>query len=369
MPNRNAERELERDTGISTKRKKVWSTSFVTLAIWFAESLKPAAGFECSDKKKSNHHGKAKASRWALIFCIPLFLLSSTSFADDTLPRRQLDAGIGHFKSTMCRPPGKIEDLNKPAIKAIANKIAHAGNSTDIVIFRDIKKSAKSSPLPPGTPRILVYMTTACSSCQLKHLQGCWPNSMEAAPLLSQADVLLFAGCSNIVARGTQLWVRALSSLPNANVSLAWMRNNPGYQQGAIYSVVLATRLGWFGEYDWVIRVNPDVVFENAMFLEAHLWQSNTSAVLSQCRTRVRGPAGLVIHTDFFAARPLAMDNTKWKGHVNAEVASTHVFKSIVDSQRAVVFQKGTSNYQCRVMNNGIVHQHDFCSIKPPFFR
>mmetsp|Transcript_67931 Transcript_67931/g.127296 ORF Transcript_67931/g.127296 Transcript_67931/m.127296 type:complete len:217 (+) Transcript_67931:145-795(+) len=216
-------------------------------------------------------------------------------------------------------------------------------------------------------------MTTACSSCQLKHLQGCWPNSMEAAPLLSLADVLLFAGCSEIEESAALRWIGALSGLPNANASLAWMGNNPGYQQGAIYSVILAVRLGWFGEYDWVIRVNPDVIFENAMFLEAHLWQSNTSAVLAQCY-----PASN-IHTDFFAARPLAMDNTKWWCPIgahkwlpphfgNAERAATKVFKSIMDDQRAVLFPKGTTHMHCRVTNHGIIHQHDFCHVKPEYF-
>jgi hypothetical protein len=154
-------------------------------------------------------------------------------------------------------------------------------------------------------------------------------------------------------------WTDALARLPNTNVSLAWSSNNPGYQSGAIAGVVIAARLGWFGGYDWVIRVNPDVVFEDSKFLETHLRQQNTSAVLAQCKTCSQ--AGIVTHTDFFAARPLAMDHTKWASHKNAEVASTHVFQATVDRHRAVTFPKGTDTCQCRVMNHGIVHQHDFC--------
>ena len=36
------------------------------------------------------------------------------------------------------------------------------------------------------------------------------------------------------------------------------VRHNPGYQGGAILSLVVDYKKGWFEGYDWVVRVNPD---------------------------------------------------------------------------------------------------------------
>jgi hypothetical protein len=128
-----------------------------------------------------------------------LILLSPTSFAVGMLPERQhqppqYDFGVkGNYRSRMCDPSNKIEVASTATL---AKKITHAGHQSELIVLRDIKGTAKSSsPLPPRTPHILLYLTTACSKCHMKYLEGCWPKSMESAPLLSRADVLLFAGC------------------------------------------------------------------------------------------------------------------------------------------------------------------------------
>ena len=158
------------------------------------------------------------------------------------------------------------------------------GGSRGIVVGG---RAAPSSSWPPSPqqqqqeqPRILVYLTTTCSSCQLRHLQRCWPRSMQAAPLLRKSHVLLYAGCGGSGNGGfgggaddgstansgestrEAAWIEALLRLPNANVSLAWRALNPGLQRVVTGAALLAARRGWFAGYDWVVRANPDVVFE-----------------------------------------------------------------------------------------------------------
>ena len=145
-------------------------------------------------------------------------------------------------------------------------------------------------------------------------------------------------------------------------MSMIWSSHNPGYQEGAIYAVALAPRRGWFDSYEWVIRVNPDVVFEDASYLEARLHDRNTSAVLAECGKRV----GEKIHTDFFAARPRIMNRLKWASDSNAEKAAAAVFRSVIRTSRAAVFYKGRADKQCRVSNNGIIHEHALCSREKP---
>jgi hypothetical protein len=44
-------------------------------------------------------------------------------------------------------------------------------------------------------------------------------------------------------------------------------RPNPGYQDGAILAIREAFKNHWFDDYDWVIRLNPDVLIRSNSFL------------------------------------------------------------------------------------------------------
>ena len=72
-------------------------------------------------------------------------------------------------------------------------------------------------------------------------------------------------------------------------------------------AVLVAARKGWFDRYAWIIRANPDVRIEDASFLAARLRKPTVDAVLVRCRPRAPS-----ICTDFFAARPSAMNHSAW---------------------------------------------------------
>ena len=72
-------------------------------------------------------------------------------------------------------------------------------------------------------------------------------------------------------------------------------------------AVMVAARKGWFDSYAWVVRANPDVRIEDASFLAARLRKPTVDAVLVRCRPRAPS-----ICTDFFAARPSAMNHSAW---------------------------------------------------------
>jgi hypothetical protein len=89
------------------------------------------------------------------------------------------------------------------------------------------------------------------------------------------------------------------------------MRPNPGYQEGAILALVEAYRNRWFEDYDWVVRVNPDVVIRDDTFLLQTMEDDSVSGIFDDCLEKAC-PAGRkcvdrLIHTDFFAIRPSAI--------------------------------------------------------------
>lgn len=82
------------------------------------------------------------------------------------------------------------------------------------------------------------------------------------------------------------------------------VRDNPGYQEGTMAALQDATQEGWFSGYDWVIRVNPDVIIRDDTFMVDVMENDpNATGLLINCRktTNTRIPK---IHTDFFAIKP-----------------------------------------------------------------
>ena len=151
----------------------------------------------------------------------------------------------------------------------------------------------------PGPPvSTLIYLTTACTPCHLHYLRACWPTALRKS-VLAEADVLTYAGCRG--ATSPSAWAHALAALPVRNVTLAWTRWNPGYQEGAMAAVMVAARKGWFDSYAWVVRI------EDASFLAARLRKPTVDAVLVRCRPRAPSMC-----TDFFAARPEAFNHSAW---------------------------------------------------------
>eukprot|EP00529_Nitzschia_sp_RCC80_P031133 CAMPEP_0113499488 /NCGR_PEP_ID=MMETSP0014_2-20120614/31777_1 /TAXON_ID=2857 /ORGANISM="Nitzschia sp." /LENGTH=359 /DNA_ID=CAMNT_0000393671 /DNA_START=776 /DNA_END=1852 /DNA_ORIENTATION=- /assembly_acc=CAM_ASM_000159 len=88
-----------------------------------------------------------------------------------------------------------------------------------------------------------------------------------------------------------------------------------------------STTSGWFYDYDWIIRINPDVLIRNSTFLQDHMTNSVSSsslaksssltttprrdkdsvvvdAILVDCRRDVKSRTTQRIHTDFLAIRP-----------------------------------------------------------------
>ena len=220
----------------------------------------------------------------------------------------------------------------------------------------------RDAPGPPAST--LVYLTTACTPCHLHYLRACWPNALRRS-VLAEADVLTYAGCRG--ATSPSAWAHALAALPVRNVTLAWTRWNPGYQEGAMAAVMVAARRGWFDSYAWVVRANPDVRIEDASFLAARLRKPTVDAVLVRCRPRAPS-----ICTDFFAARPAAYNHTAWgrsrkkNGRVNNELSAFHVFRSVIEGGTATVWNverayRTGRGRGCRVGGRGIYHDHALC--------
>merc|ERR1712151_1377186 len=86
---------------------------------------------------------------------------------------------------------------------------------------------------------------------------------------------------------------------------------NPGLVEGAISALALASKHGWFDEYDWVFRMNPDVIIQDdAWILDTITNDHDASLIYIECQPQLAPRFHNVrkIHTDFFALKPSSID-------------------------------------------------------------
>lgn len=194
---------------------------------------------------------------------------------------------------------------------------------------------------------------------------------MRKSPLLQRADVLLFVTDAE-TERSRRAVATAFAACNSTRVVAV---PNPGKQKGAMIALQAAEQRGWFDGYDWIVRVNPDVVIRSDAHLQPLFERSDVHALFVNC------PAGrmrLRVQTDFVAWRPervprgafaihpgfseafcRAGDNRYSSPICNPERAVTRSFQSIVASGRYALLPTIPG---CRVGRpwSAVVHSHAY---------
>mmetsp|Transcript_88993 Transcript_88993/g.235418 ORF Transcript_88993/g.235418 Transcript_88993/m.235418 type:complete len:182 (+) Transcript_88993:377-922(+) len=152
---------------------------------------------------------------------------------------------------------------------------------------------------------------------------------------------------------------------------------NPGYQQGAMNAAHVGFSSGWFRGYDWVIRINPDVVIYNDNLIWPLMQKAENWGIFVGCGTHCEPHSGCAprqTHTDFFAVRPSRVPPNAfadWNmSEPSAEVQATAAFKDIYAAKADVYLPRHYSSIHCRVTGGGVFHSTQFCHDfleSPPF--
>ena len=114
--------------------------------------------------------------------------------------------------------------------------------------------------------RVLLLITTHLSLEHIAFLRKCWPPATHKSSLLREADVTVY-----INGHLTQNATRALAAaFPPVDRKVSYRRaskmprvqggNVMLRQTGAMLGLDTADREGWWSGYDWVVRLNPDVI-------------------------------------------------------------------------------------------------------------
>ena len=151
---------------------------------------------------------------------------------------------------------------------------------------------------------------------------------------------------------------------------------------GAMEALRDATTMGYFSGYDWVIRLNADVLIRNDkwmldMILRSQTIQPNITALLINCPThrheKTKEYYPYKIHTDFFAIKPKEtlpspLNNSAFTTNLvnNAELSFTHDIYETTLTKNRMLWIPGAKpiDTQCRagrgrnLTDTHVIHYH-----------
>lgn len=216
-------------------------------------------------------------------------------------------------------------------------------------------------------PKVLIYITTQMSTQHKEFLKHCWPLALKNSHLLNSSDVKIYITPITSV-RGV---IPMLKETFKGQKLTYHIHENLGLIDGAINAITFASKEGWFEGYDWVFRMNPDVIIQNdTWMLDTITNDPDASLLYTECRPHRPPVIGNVktAMTDFFALKPSAFPNgrlhTLFVRSRNAENQFTEQMREVIEKgqHRHVPDAFPLLNNGCRVNGNPlgpVVHYHD----------
>lgn len=259
-----------------------------------------------------------------------------------------VSASLLAFGGFLCKPKKLQQQSPHTGVES-----GPAGANRNGTVAHTVASRAPQAHARPG--RVLLYFTTYPKQQHLNYMRTCWPRLLRDFALSRSVDVLVFlAGKASegFLAE----WKEAVRRLP-VNATFYYDSLNPGYQPGAMRAMHVLVQNNWGAGFDWVIRLNPDVLIYDDHYLGSFLDNSQISAVFAACsptfiETNSKHALGNRIMTDFFAVRPHAIPRnafSDWATAPNAEFQATEVFGDIVRRGTCAYLTPLNFDWQCRI--------------------
>lgn len=191
-----------------------------------------------------------------------------------------------------------------------------------------------------GLPKILMFITTHMSWQHKEHLKHCWPLALKNSYLLNSSDINVFmTPIPNEIPESISI---VKDTFKGMNYTYHIQRNQ-GYHDGASAAMEEGIKNDWFKGYDWVFRLNADVIIQDdTWMLDIIKYDDDASLLYIECLPHLL-PHRRKIHTDFFAVKISDLDEKE-------------LFK--VDSMAATLGAEDRFTYQMRPILMFGKHRH-----------
>ena len=239
---------------------------------------------------------------------------------------------------------------------------------TDFAIFQE----EVPVPVPLFGPegwsdvKLLIYMTTHLSSIHISFLP-CWKDAIERLDIFKYADLMLYTSSDPTIEQ--------LELLPFRRTTIK-RYTNPGYQEGAVQAFIdpFLDNRSWFEDYDWVIRVNPDVLIRRDDWLMEKMLNTSVDMIVHECYSANKYTSNVFLHSDFFAFRPKAVDRERilQTERGNAEGHLSIALRPIFDEGRFAYVEGGKNAIEgyCRIegVHSPVLHVHELANFCPYYY-
>ena len=258
----------------------------------------------------------------------------------------------------------------------------------------------------PIKKKYAIYMTTHMSTEHIEFLTNCWPTAIQTLPLLRHADFIVYASGNNTNNQHDRILQQVLNSGSTNSTSSSrskvriyrhvqksirqygpkW-RTNVKKQDGAVKAMVdpfLTTKeTSWFDGYDWIVRLNPDVLIRDDTWLlrimedNSNNTNNTVDAIVIPFTSKKFTNA---LHSDFFAFRPHAINGTaliemyQQQKQDDTRHAESHVyvgFQHLIQQGRVITLPNASHRkYHARTTGPDcdIVHDHKMLQYCPNYF-
>lgn len=291
-----------------------------------------------------------------------------------------------------------------------ANQTIRGSNDTNSMLTASCGQTTNGNKT-----KLLIYMTTHLSDEHLAFLP-CWEDALQEIEFLRSAHLLLMTP-DTASPEKVELFAQRLSTTPSSPgfaqvnvqtfVELSKLRAFPAQQamrmrkqHGAVRAMIEPWQHGWFDDYEWVMRLNPDVLLRRhaAAWLETIIADPTIGAAALNCNADGSNKNwGPILNTDFSLFRPAAMNPTFFisknspKHHAerhftwavlrsgllppaqwNALLRQQEQEKSSIDQPYRIVYIPGANKYKsmCRIVGrtSPVVHDHELRHACPNYW-
>jgi hypothetical protein len=223
--------------------------------------------------------------------------------------------------------------------------------------------------------KIAVFMTSHLSEKHLKFLNQCWPYASGYLPLLQNSHLILYTS-----AEPPQ---DALDRMQFKSVTVRRYIDPPSggnetetenvKQMGAKRAMVdpFLKENRWFDEYDWVIRLNPDVLIRRDTWIRQTMLNASVDGIFVDFSSKRTAR----LHSDFYAFRPsTANDTALIDNFYTKPTAETHLYSGFIDSirRKRVAWLPGarTRRNWARLIGieSPVIHFHPYFKKCPHYF-
>lgn len=233
--------------------------------------------------------------------------------------------------------------------------VDHGHITRNVTMLRTPIGIEKTPKTEKTQKKYLIYITTHMSEEHKSFFKQCWPGIL-SQKLFDDSDIRIFTTES-------PPW---LYNIFNNNVIVS-KYSNPGYQAGANLAMREMVKHQWYEGYEWVIRVNPDVIIRDDKWILKTLDNTNIDGIFADCIDKGCTTSHCVQnhpHADFFALRTSAL---KKMSFANIQKCAECIFfeetRPIINGGKdAWLIDSGPHTGECRVRgtHSPVIHEHSY---------